>query len=207
MISDICVVYYRLVSDASILTMRDVVVLSILAEAPTYGYALEAELQRRDVRDWADISRPQVYKSLEKLQRLGYAARSSRAESSRGPEAATVRITRAGRSALNRRLVDEDWARRRDRPLFLTWLALCSTLPTASIVAGIDARCQFLVAQRDRERRTLESIERDVTVMTCFPSAMVDLAIRQFDTELLWLADLRLSVAGAAVTRKREEMT
>jgi hypothetical protein len=75
------------------------------------------------------------------------------------------------------------------------------------IVAGIDARCQFLVAQRDRERRTLESIERDVTVMTCFPSAMVDLAIRQFDTELLWLADLRRSVAGAAVRRKREEMT
>ena len=68
-------------------------------------------------------------------------------------------------------------------------------------------RPRCLVAQRDRERRTLESIERDVTVMTCYPSAMVDLAFRQFDTELLCLADLRHSVAGAAVTRKREEMT
>ncbi len=191
-------VYYRLVKDASALTVRDVVVLSILAEAPTYGYAMEAELQRRDVRDWADISRPQVYKSLEKLQRLGYAVRSASAETSRGPDSATVRITRTGRLALNRRLADDDWVQRRDRPLFLTWLALCSTLPTASIVAGIDARTKFLVAQRERERRTLGSIERDVTVTSCFPKAMVDLAIRQFDVELLWLADLRVAVAGAS---------
>ncbi len=113
-------------------------------------------------------------------------------------DSATVRITRTGRLALNRRLADDDWVQRRDRPLFLTWLALCSTLPTASIVAGIDARTKFLVAQRDRERRTLGSIERDVTVTSCFPKAMVDLAIRQFDVELLWLADLRVAVAGAA---------
>jgi DNA-binding PadR family transcriptional regulator len=189
------------VKDARTLTVRDVVVLSILAEAPTYGYAIEAELQRRDVRDWADISRPQVYKSLEKLQRLGYAARSATTESSRGPESATVRITRAGRAALNRRLADEDWAQRRERPLFLTWLALCSHLPTASILACIDARKTFLTAQRARERRTLDAIERDVTVTSRFPQAMVDLAIRQFDVELAWLADLCDAVAGAGITR------
>lgn len=191
------VVYYRLVITASLLTVRDIVVLSMLAEAPTYGYAIEAELQRRDVRDWADISRPQVYKSLEKLQRLGYAARSQSTEATRGPDATTLKITRPGRAALNRRLSDRDWAQHRDRPLFLTWLALCWTLPAASVAAGIDARAAYLVTQRERERQTLDSIQHDVTRTSVYPMAMVDLAIRQFDVELAWLADLRVAVAAA----------
>ena len=35
-----------------------------------HGYEANQELQRRQVEDWAGISRPQVYYSLEKLNRL-----------------------------------------------------------------------------------------------------------------------------------------
>ena len=53
------------------LTTPDLVLLSLLAERPMHGYEANAELERRQVRDWAGISRPQVYYSLEKLARLG----------------------------------------------------------------------------------------------------------------------------------------
>jgi hypothetical protein len=36
-----------------------------------HGYQANLELERRQVQDWAGISRPQVYYSLEKLARLG----------------------------------------------------------------------------------------------------------------------------------------
>src|SRR6059058_4674055 len=51
------------------LTTPDLVLLSLLAEQPMHGYQANAELERRQVRDWAAISRPQIYYSLEKLAR------------------------------------------------------------------------------------------------------------------------------------------
>ncbi|MFI5107117.1 MAG: hypothetical protein ACHP79_19505, partial [Terriglobales bacterium] len=53
------------------LTVPDLVLLSLLAEQPMHGYQANLELERRQVEDWAGISRPQVYYSLEKLARLG----------------------------------------------------------------------------------------------------------------------------------------
>ncbi|MFZ0702368.1 MAG: PadR family transcriptional regulator, partial [Candidatus Acidiferrales bacterium] len=53
----------------SSLTTPDLVLLSLLAEKPMHGYQANAELERRQVRDWAGISRPQVYYSIDKLAR------------------------------------------------------------------------------------------------------------------------------------------
>ena len=53
------------------LTVPDLVVLSLLAERPMHGYEVVAELDRRQIADWANVSRPQVYYSLDKLLRLG----------------------------------------------------------------------------------------------------------------------------------------
>src|ERR1700694_3167343 len=63
----------RLVMPASkdVLTTPDLVILSLLAERPRHGYEVNAELERRQARDWVAISRPQIYYSLEKLARQG----------------------------------------------------------------------------------------------------------------------------------------
>ena len=52
---------------ARALTTPDMVVLSLIAERPMHGYDISAELDRRLIRDWASVSRAQVYYSLEKL--------------------------------------------------------------------------------------------------------------------------------------------
>ena len=54
------------------LTTADLVVLSLFSERPMHGYEANLELERREIRDWAGISRPQVYYSLDKLQSLGF---------------------------------------------------------------------------------------------------------------------------------------
>src|SRR3981081_4205704 len=54
------------------LTIADLVLLSLLAERPMHGYEANLELERRCIRDWAAISRPQVYYSLEKLAAAGF---------------------------------------------------------------------------------------------------------------------------------------
>src|SRR5262245_55600853 len=68
------------------LTTPDLVVLSLLCEAPMHGYQGVQELERRQVKDWAGVSRPQVYYSLRKLvaQKLIRPTRDD--EGSGGPE-------------------------------------------------------------------------------------------------------------------------
>jgi DNA-binding PadR family transcriptional regulator len=48
-------------------TTPDLVLLSLLVEQPVTGYQANLELERRNIHDWAGISRPQVYYSLGKL--------------------------------------------------------------------------------------------------------------------------------------------
>src|SRR5438270_12459168 len=105
------------------LTTPDLVLLSLLAERPMHGYEANLELERREIRDWAGISRPQVYYSLEKLARAGLIRASQTDAPAAGPESSTFQTTSKGSTALADALEQEEWARQRDRPAFLTWMA------------------------------------------------------------------------------------
>src|SRR5260370_4700965 len=108
----------------AILTIPDLVLLSLLAERPMHGYEANLELERRDIRDWAAISRPQVYYSLEKLAAAGFIRKTDSSEPVSGPERAVFQTTVAGRTATARALEREAWTTQRDHPAFATWIAL-----------------------------------------------------------------------------------
>src|SRR5947209_17646635 len=86
------------------LTTPDLVLLSLLAERPMHGYQANLELERREVRDWAGISRPQVYYSLKKLVRCGFIRAAESHDPSAGPERTVFATTAGGRSALAKAL-------------------------------------------------------------------------------------------------------
>src|SRR5437764_6089313 len=102
------------------LTTPDLVLLSLLAERPMHGYQANAELERRQVRDWAAISRPQIYYSLEKLARAELISPARDRADSGGPDRVVYRTTTKGKSALLDSLADPKWTTARDRPRFLT---------------------------------------------------------------------------------------
>jgi DNA-binding PadR family transcriptional regulator len=106
------------------LTVPDLVLLSLLAEEAMHGYQANVELERRQVQDWAGVSRPQVYYSLEKLARLGLIKEAGDPEPALGPERRIFSTTAKGRAALAAALERENWTNQRDRPPFLTWMAL-----------------------------------------------------------------------------------
>ena len=82
------------------LTTPDLVLLSLQAERPMHGYQANLELEGREIRDWAGISRPHVYYSLEKLARSGMIRASETDEPAAGPERSTFETTAKGRAAL-----------------------------------------------------------------------------------------------------------
>src|SRR5437870_10683857 len=84
----------------SALTTPDLVLLSLLAERPMHGYQANLELERREIRDWAGISRPQVYYSVEKLARAGLVRASETDEPAGGAGRSAYQTTAKGRGGL-----------------------------------------------------------------------------------------------------------
>jgi DNA-binding PadR family transcriptional regulator len=178
------------------LTTPDLVLLSLLAERPMHGYQANLELERREVRDWAGISRPQVYYSLEKLARwrLIRAAESGEpaAGSPRraGPDRRVFETTESGRQALAGALERDGWATGRGRPAFLTWLALSWQASPRVVRRQVRRRQRFLAGELAREQATLRAILREVGHPYHEAVWAVSLMIAQFQTELRWLRRL-----------------
>jgi DNA-binding PadR family transcriptional regulator len=172
------------------LTTPDLVLLSLLAERPMHGYQANAELERREVRDWAGISRPQVYYSLDKLAAAGLLREVRASGPAEGPERRVLATTPSGRAALARALAREDWTTARERPPFLTWLALSWQAPPTVVREQIARRSQFLESELARERATLDSVLAEVGHTHHEAVWMLTLVIAQLETELSWLATL-----------------
>src|ERR1700688_3323595 len=144
------------------LTTPDLVLLSLLAERPMHGYQANLELERREIRDWAGISRPQVYYSLEKLARAGMIRSLETDEPASGPERSSFETTAKGRAALADALEREDWTTQRDRPPFLTWVALSWQARPGVFQEQIRRRQKFLEQEVIREKEVLRSILQEV---------------------------------------------
>jgi DNA-binding PadR family transcriptional regulator len=183
------------------LTTPDLVLLSLLAERAMHGYEANLELERRQVRDWAGISRPQVYYSLEKLARLALIRGTESEEPHAGPERRVFVTSAKGRAALADALEREAWTRQRERPPFLTWIALSWQARPGVFHRQLERRREFLEKELAREAVTLRAIRKEVGHRFHEAVWMVGLTIQQFRVELRWLRKLSREVHRRAGAR------
>jgi DNA-binding PadR family transcriptional regulator len=186
------------------LTTPDLVLLSLLAERAMHGYQANLELERREIRDWANLSRPQVYYSLEKLARAGLIRRFESGEPAAGPERSTFETTAKGRAALALALSREEWTTQRDRPAFLTWLGLSWQATPETMRQQLRRRGEFLERELAREKETLDSILKEVGHRHHEAVWMVSLMIEQFETELKWLKRVGQEIKWRAPAKNPE---
>jgi DNA-binding PadR family transcriptional regulator len=172
------------------LTTPDLVLLSLLSERSMHGYEANLELERRQVRDWAGISRPQVYYSLDKLAALGLVRDAESDEPEAGPERRVFVTPAKGRSALADALEREEWTTQRDRPPFLTWMALSWQARPGVFQRQLERRREFLEKELAREEATLRAIRKEVGHRFHEAVWMVSLIIQQFRLELKWLSKI-----------------
>jgi DNA-binding PadR family transcriptional regulator len=183
------------------LTTPDLVLLSLLAERPMHGYQANLELERREIRDWAGISRPQVYYSLDKLARAGLIRAAESAEPAAGPDRSVFETTTKGRQALAEALERKEWATQRERPSFLTWIALSWQARPGVFRKQFQLRQQFLERELAREVEILHSILEEVGHPYHEAIWMVSLMIEQFKIELKWLRKLARELPRRAPAR------
>jgi len=152
-----------------------------------HGYQANAELERREIRDWAGVSRPQVYYSLEKLAGPGLIKPAETGEPAAGPERVSYTTTAKGRAALAAALARVDWTTQRDRPAFLTWLGLSWQATPDTVRRQLQRREEFLQKEIARERETLGSVLQEVGHRYHEAVWMLELMIEKFESELHWV--------------------
>lgn len=163
-----------------------------------HGYQANLELERRQVRDWAGISRPQVYYSIEKLQKLRLVRASKGKEPAAGPDRSVFGITANGRAVLADALEREEWTTQRERPPFLTWLALSWQARPGVFQNQIQRRRRYLAAELGREEETLHSVLQEVGHQHHEAVWMLGLVLEQFKTELRWLDQVERELSQRA---------
>jgi DNA-binding PadR family transcriptional regulator len=186
------------------LSTADLVLLSLLTERSMHGYQANAELERREVRDWAELSRPQIYYSLEKLARAGLLRRVSSRTRAEGPERQVFSVTPGGREALRDALERQDWCMQRPKPPFLTWMALSWQARKGVFERQLERRREFLKREITREKETVQGIRKEVGHRYHEALWMVTLMISEFQCELRWLSRVQREMLRRAPARRQE---
>src|SRR6059058_4532685 len=140
------------------LTTPDLVILSLLAERPMHGYEVNATLEDRNIREWAPVSRPQIYYSLDKLTKLGLIRVGADESPAAGPERRVFETTAAGRDRLADALESKHWVHNRVHQPFLTWLALSWQARPRAFRNQLNARKKLLDERLTEERATLKDV-------------------------------------------------
>lgn len=169
------------------LTPCDLVVLAVIADAPCHGYDLWKRLEAASVKDWAPVSKPQIYYSLKKLQAVALIGQKPTKGKAAGPKKEVFAVTQAGRAALKKNLGKPFWAENRDPPPFMTWAALSLALPARDRLAQVQRRRDFLQGELARERATLKELRAYQATSAALARSLIGLIIEQFSTELTWL--------------------
>lgn len=169
------------------LTISDLVILSLLAERPMHGYEVNATLEERNIRDWAPVSRPQIYYSLDKLTRLKLIRVTDADSPSAGPERRIMETTSLGREQLAQALEATHWVQQRVHQPFLIWLALSWQARPRTFRKQLTSRKKLLEAQLNEERATLADVIDEVGHPYHEAVWMLQLLIEQKETELRWV--------------------
>ena len=172
------------------LTTPDLVVLSLLAERPMHGYEANTLLEFRKVRDWAGVSRPQVYYSLDKLARRELVRSVQSDADTGGPDRNVYETTARGRTALADALERDDWTDRSEHPAFLTWLALSWQCRPGIFLKQADRRRKFLERELARKQEILAAVRKEVGHRFHEAVWMLSLNIDQLRTELDWIGKI-----------------
>ncbi len=188
--------------DGMRLTTPDLVILSLLAERPRHGYEVNATLENRKIRDWAAVSRPQIYYSLDKLTGLGLIRVTAADTPSAGPERRVFQTTEQGRKRLADALESAHWTRTRVHQPFLTWLALSWQARPRAFQKQLIQRRLFLERQLAEEQETLKDVLKEVGHPYHEAVWMLKLVIAQMELELKWLDRIDRETSKRAPAQK-----
>ena len=166
-----------------------------------HGYEVNTTLEDRQIRDWAPVSRPQIYYSLDKLIKLRLIRASSDGSPSAGPERRVLETTALGRERLADALERESWVDEKVHQPFQIWLALSWQARPRTFRKQLSRRKKLLEEKLDEERATVADVLTEIGHPYHEAVWMLQLTIEQMEVELRWIQKLLNEAAKRAPAR------
>ncbi len=167
-------------------TVANLVILSLLLEQPGTGYDLHKEFERQAVKDWAQVSKAQVYYILRQLAANGFV----HGVAPEGPLRRIVySVTVKGKSLLREQLTEPKWLNDLSPSNFTTWLGLAVHSPDSAFRANLERRRNFLKEQLSA-KQAIEPYVRDYpSARAPFGLQIIALYLAQIQAELSWVEE------------------
>ena len=169
------------------LTSADIIVLSLLLERPMHGYELAQEYDRQEIKDWASVSKAQVYYALKKLEQDSLIVVSAQVYTTDQRSKTPFTVTPRGRDMLEQHLSQRHWIEERRPQPFTTWTGLSIHCSQANRDEMVAQRYAFLTAELSRERASFDFVASMTTDRSKAGLKIIALTIALIETELKWL--------------------
>ena len=169
------------------LTQADLVVLSLLLEQPMHGYDLVQQYERQEIRDWASVSKAQVYYALKKLEESGLIVADAAVDNVDGRGKTIYTVTSEGKAALESELGENYWLEQRRPQPFTTWVGLSIHSPEVMRRRMMNQRRAFLESELQRERKSYDLVAQMTSDRSKAGLKIIDLTIALIETEIRWI--------------------
>lgn len=169
------------------LTQADLVVLSLLLEQSMHGYDLVQQYERQEVRDWASVSKAQVYYALKKLEEGGLLSADDPEDNVDMRGKTVYRVTHEGKAALENELSESHWIEQRRPQPFTTWMGLSIHSLEDMRRNMIDRRRAFLESELHREQASYHLVAQMTTERSKAGLKIIALTIALIETEINWI--------------------
>jgi DNA-binding PadR family transcriptional regulator len=166
-----------------------------------HGYELNVELERRNVRAWAAISRAQVYYSLTKLHSSGYLEWTSEKTENADQRRRICNVTPSGKEAYTHALIESKWHETFPLHASITWAALAAQLDGTAFANQVKRRKNFLLSLIEEKESIIDRISVQNSRQEEMARASVRFMIATCKAELAWIEEISAAKRNQAGER------
>jgi len=167
-------------------TNAELTILSLVAETPRHGYAIERLIEDRGMREWTEVGFSSIYYLLKKLQDRGL-VESRPGKETRGPARTIFSATTQGRRELRTGVIGALSAPARSRAQFMFGLANLPTVPVSDAAQALTTHRDDLLARLGRLRTRRD----EQSPLPKHVSALFDYSETLITAEVAWIDQYR----------------
>ncbi len=189
---------------ASKITEAELVILSLVAEKPVYGYEIDQIIQQRGMREWTAIGFSSIYYLLKKIMNKGWVTGKASGSNRQGLQRTIYTITYAGLRTCREATLQTLSAPRGMLNGFLTALSNLPLLTSQQILEALSKYKQALLMKKKELEQKKENQSPGLPAHVNF---IFDYSIHAINSEIDWIDNTlkQLSIPSVSLLQQNRK--
>lgn len=189
---------------ASKITEAELVILSLVAEKPVYGYEIDQIIQQRGMREWTAIGFSSIYYLLKKIKDKGWITGKSSGSTKQGLQRTIYTITSAGLKTCREATLQTLSTPHGMPNVFLTALLNLPLLSSQQIQESLRKNKQALLLKKNELEQKKENQSPSLPLHV---NIIFDYSIHAMNSEISWIDSVlkQLSVPSVSLPQQNRK--